>query len=181
MLSTSNGLRYKADALSDSTIHRAVRHHLVVLKKLHLRRILCGEKNFEFRLSHTRRPPFGKVSVGDILWLKESGGPVHGNAPTVEVVSIHPFLPTHIASLAARYQRAASLERSYIEQHAQARFATIIRFGRVERIDPLYIPKSNRHAWVVLSRPPVSLKRHPSFSQTGRFNCNCGRPDDPLQ
>ncbi len=130
-----------------------VSHHLVILHKIYLDRILRGRKTLECRLSRTRRPPFGAVSPGDTLWLKQSGGPVVATATVRRVTFIHPLQEADLANLRTRYADALQAHASFYTERQDARFATLIRLSRVRRIPPFDVQKSNRNGWVVLAGP----------------------------
>ena len=128
-------------------------HHLVILHKIYLDHILRGRKTVECRLSRTRRPPFGVVSPGDTMWLKQSGGLVVATATVCRVTFIHPLKEAELARLQARYAEALHVDASFFTQRRHARFATLIRLGRVRHIPPLRVRKSNGNGWIVLGGP----------------------------
>ena len=130
-------------------------HHLAVLRKLYLDRILSGSKTIECRFSRTRRPPFGAVRAGDRIWLKLSGGPVVATAHARSVKFLHPLGAAELRDLRLRYGDSIHASRSFFHAHAQANFATLIALRAVVRIEPFEISKSDRRAWVVLTGPPV--------------------------
>lgn len=68
-------------------------YHLAILKKEYLDKILDGSKKVELRLTKTAVPPFGCTAVGDILFLKESSGPVRAIAESPllkNLTTLHP-------------------------------------------------------------------------------------------
>src|SRR5713226_5052497 len=50
--------------------------HLAIFVEPFLQFVLDGRKTVESRFSITRRPPFGCVRSGDLVLVKQSGGPV---------------------------------------------------------------------------------------------------------
>lgn len=44
--------------------------HLVILKQKYFEMVLSGEKTIESRWSMNKCAPYGKVGVGDTIWLK---------------------------------------------------------------------------------------------------------------
>ncbi len=135
-------------------------HHLVVLKKQYVDRVLHGHKTMECRLSRHRRPPFGVVHVGDLLWLKQSSGPITATATVGRVEYFHPLPEAKLANLRRRYGKPLQADAAFFDSHQQARYATFIRLSRVRRIEPFRLEKNDRHAWVVLSTPPVPSGGH---------------------
>ena len=130
-------------------------HHLVILKKVYLDRVLDGSKTTECRLSRDRRLPFGHVAVGDILWFKQSSGLVHAKAVAHHVEYFHPLGPSRLLALRARYERSLRADTPFFREHGHAQFATIVCFGRASYFAPFPIRKTNRQGWVVLPAPPT--------------------------
>ena len=130
-------------------------HRLVVLKSDYLKGILRGEKTAECRLSRTKRPPYGAVTAGDVLWLKQSGGPIRARTTARHVQFVHPLAKAELKYISHRYGEALQVDRTFLDDRRQSRYATLIQLGRVRRLEPFSVEKNDRHAWVVLSGPPV--------------------------
>ncbi len=130
----------------------AIIHHLVVFKASHLNRILQGTKEIEFRLSRTNRSPFRRVARQDVLWLKQTSGPILGKATVARVKFIHPLNPDRFRELKSQ---AKPTDWPYIESREAANYASIIWLRDICRLAPFSIRKTNSHAWVVLSEAPV--------------------------
>ena len=135
-------------------------HHLVILKKHYLFRVLRGYKTVECRLSRHKRPPFGVVTVGDTLWLKQSGGPVTATATVARVEYAHPLTIARLTLLRLRYGESIQADSDFFDGWRQARYATIIHLGNVRRIDPFRLKKNDRRAWVPLAGPLVTSLCH---------------------
>lgn len=62
-------------------------HHVAIMnKKLGLiSKVLSGEKKIESRWYQTRRAPWDKINIGDIIWFKESGGLIKAKAKVEKV------------------------------------------------------------------------------------------------
>ena len=124
--------------------------HLVIVHSRHLRHILSGEKRMEARLSRRRIAPIGAVKRGDLLWFKEVSGPVVARGHVQRVWNFEcigrddrrEILERFGARLAAPGWLAKSIRR--------ATYATFIKFGRVELVEPFRINKQDRRAWVCL-------------------------------
>ena len=63
--------------------------HLAILSKKgkFLNKILSGEKLIESRWYKFKRPPFGLISKGDIIYFKDSGKPVSAKAEVEKVIT----------------------------------------------------------------------------------------------
>ena len=56
-----------------------MQRHLAILAPGWIEPILDGTKTIESRFTKVRCAPYGKVHAGDLVYMKESGGPVKGN------------------------------------------------------------------------------------------------------
>src|SRR2546423_2885042 len=71
--------------LAGACARHAACGHLAVLTMPYLEKIVAGQKTIESRFSRVRMPPFNKVGPGDVVFLKEVGGPVHAITLTSHV------------------------------------------------------------------------------------------------
>ncbi len=130
-------------------------HHLVVLHTKYLQPILQGSKTVECRLSQRRTIPFGLVEPGDMLWLKETSGPIRATAMVRSVQSIHPLDANTLNTLQARFSEPMQVDPLFFIQRRLANFATFITLADVQPLTPFGIYKQDRRAWVILSEPLV--------------------------
>jgi len=134
---------------------RSVRHHLVVLSVQYLRRILIGRKTMECRLSKRPGPPYRQVAPGDVLWLKQSGGPIRGLAIAGRVHYLDGLDATRVAQIRTRWNNRICGTESFWHRYMDCRFATLIQLEAVQSCEPFYVHKTDRRAWVVLRKPPA--------------------------
>lgn len=124
--------------------------HLAVFVEPFLQFVLDGRKTVESRFSIHRRPPFGCVKGGDLVLIKESGGPVVALA---EIADVWYYELDSNAWEMIRTRFAKQLcanEPEFWESKASSFFATLMRIGRVEKLAPLTCAKRDRRGWVVL-------------------------------
>lgn len=125
--------------------------HVAVFVEPFLGLVLQGEKRLESRFSRTRCAPYERVSEGDIVLLKASGGPVVG-AAEVESVSYHRLDQSSLDVL--REQHAVDLcaeSEEFWAARANARFASILGIGAVARLPrSLSCDKRDRRGWVCI-------------------------------
>jgi len=76
-----------------------VKSHLVILKKPYMAAILTGRKRVESRFTRTRRAFIGRVEPGDMLFLKQSSGPVCATAQVAAVKNYDGLTPEKIFEL----------------------------------------------------------------------------------
>jgi hypothetical protein len=124
--------------------------HLAVLVEPYLSFILDGQKTVESRFSIRSIPPYGRVSAGDVVLLKISGGPIVG-AFTAAAVWSYELDPASWSELRRDFTDALCAQAGFWEQRSRAVFATLVRVADVRRLSPLSVPKRDRRAWVVLA------------------------------
>ena len=126
--------------------------HLVILREPYLSRILSGQKRIESRFAHDRRPPFGRVAVGDILLLKGAGGPLAGLALATEVIS-RPLSAGEIHEIRRAYEHDLAIDDpDFWSAHATARYVTLVWIDDVWPLPPLPLPRRDRRGWVIVQR-----------------------------
>jgi len=124
--------------------------HLAVLVEPYLSFILDGQKTVESRFSIRAMPPYRRVEAGDVVLLKESGGPIVG-AFTAAAVWFYELDPSSWRELRRDFTDALCAQAGFWEQRAGAGFATLIRVLDPKRLPPVAVPKRDRRAWVVLA------------------------------
>lgn len=125
--------------------------HVAILKREYLRMILSGQKTVESRLAKVRCPPFGKVSPGERLFFKASGGPFMATAIAEAVTDYAEQTPEQIDGLFEQWNAAVCGPQAYWQDRRDRPFATMIRLRRVEPMDvgPKFTVQ-NMRAWYVL-------------------------------
>jgi len=126
-------------------------YHLVILKKPYLEKILEGSKKVELRLTKTKHHGFGKVSVGDELFLKESSGFVCAKASVEKVKNFENLTPEKILELKQQYNHLVGGDNEHWLSKMDSKFAFLVWLKDVKAIDPVKINKKDWRAWVVLS------------------------------
>ena len=127
------------------------KYHLVILKKPYLEAILAGTKRIESRFSKTKRAPFGKVSSGDKLFLKESSGLVCAAATVAAVKNFENLTPKQTTELKQRYNRYIRGSNEYWQSKVNCAFGLLVWLKDVQPIEPIRIDKKDWRAWVVLT------------------------------
>jgi hypothetical protein len=125
--------------------------HVVILQRRYVDLILAGRKTVESRLTRTAGPPFGKVEVGQRLFIKASGGPFMATAVAGAVAGYDNLTPDRIRQLYRQYNAAVCGEGDYWKLKRDSRYATFITLEQVEPLDvgPAY--NRSLQAWHVLS------------------------------
>jgi len=104
----------------------------------------------ESRFSIHRRPPFGCVQSGDLVLVKESGGPVVAVAEISEVW-YYQLDQEAWEVIRTRFAKQLCIEDpEFWQSKSSSYFGTLMQIGRVEKLDPLVCSKRDRRGWVVL-------------------------------
>jgi len=126
-------------------------YHLAILKKPYLQAILSGRKRIESRFTRIRREPFGMISAGDTIFLKQSSGPVCGMASVRTVMSFEHLTPREILQIKQRYNHEIGGDEEFWESKFDCRFGVLIWLAQVRDIKPVRIGKKDLRGWVVLT------------------------------
>jgi len=129
------------------------RVHLAVFVEPYLKFVLDGSKTVESRFSVHRCAPYGRVSRGDVILLKRTGGGVVGLCQASQVWN-YALQPGALSEIKQLFGPAICPQgEDFWDVRARASFATLIRVGHARAIEPLVVPKRDRRGWVVLERP----------------------------
>lgn len=133
--------------------------HLAVMTGQYLDRLLDGTKTIESRFTRHRVAPFRRVVSGDVIFFKQSAGPITaaGLAGTVHDLDL---ATVPLRQLADEYGAGiAPADASFWIDRAAARYATLVTMLQVVKTDPVPVQKRDRRGWVVLSRASVQDQR----------------------
>lgn len=124
--------------------------HLAVFIEPFLTYVLDGRKSIESRFSTRQCAPFRRVSVGDIILLKEASGPVRG---ICEVAKTWYFDLESMPLSEVRERFADGIcatDDDFWRAREKADYATLLKLRCVREVSPLSCPKRDRRGWVVL-------------------------------
>ncbi len=132
--------------------------HVAILKEPFLSRILSGEKTIESRWYRTRRAPYGRISSGEMVWLKRSGGPVVAKARVSHVEEHSDLTPERIMRIVEKDAKGLGVMEEkgrFFEGVRNKRHAVLIHLSDIQTVEPFAIDKTgfgNQAAWMVLPR-----------------------------
>ncbi|MBU0640829.1 MAG: hypothetical protein KKB50_18340 [Planctomycetes bacterium] len=89
-------------------------------------RLADGSKRIESRFTRSKRLPYNRVSVGDHIHFKLTGGSIIGTYAATRVVQLERLTPARIRRLRARYNGGIRASASYWYSRRRARFAVLI-------------------------------------------------------
>jgi len=134
--------------------------HVAILKPKYLRMILAGSKTVESRFTKTDRPPFHGVTTGELIHLKESGGPFVAVAQAGRVWSKRAESEQELRHVFDHFAERVGVDASYWPAVRGRQFVTMVELKGVERCDaaPRYNTR-NMWAWYTLDNAasPVRL------------------------
>lgn len=138
--------------------------HLAVFVEPYLQFLLEGKKTVESRFSVYRCAPYERVSEGDLVLVKRSGGPICGVC-RVEHVWNYQLDPCSWNRIRSDFAAAlCAQDPSFWKSREEASFATLMAIRDVRTIAPISVRKRDRRGWVVL-RPSAELNY-------GLFSCD---------
>jgi len=136
------------DRLSRALSDQSVGIHLGVFVEPYLEAILDGRKTIESRFGRNRNAPFARVSPGDVILLKRSGGPVVGVAMAGRT-DYYLLVSATLSDLRRRFaSRLFAEDDDFWSARADKRFATLIEIGDRIGITTLPVDKRDRRGWL---------------------------------
>ena len=133
-------------------------HHVVIMKKAWglVPKIISGEKTIESRWYKNKVAPWGRVSIGDCLFFKDSGGLV-GVKAVVNIVEQIEILDNAHAVKIMKDRALADLGTTEIpfdvlNYISDKKYAIFVSFKNVQIIEPFDINKKGfgmQSAWLV--------------------------------
>jgi len=129
----------------------SVNGHLAILTRPYLDKIIARKKTIESRFSKVRIPPFKVINSGDVLFLKESSGPIRAIALVSKVQFFGPLRSGEAESIMREYSLDLALEDSFKDIKRESRYVTLVHLGDVLPIQPISLTKTDRRPWIVLN------------------------------
>ena len=131
--------------------------HLGVFTEPFLQYVIEGQKTIESRFSVTPCPPYRRVKDGDVLLLKQVGGPVVGICQ-VGRAWFYRIDPDSLAELRSQFATAlCAPEPEFWNERASAGFATLMSLRQVRKIRPVRVEKRDRRGWVIVRKRSKQL------------------------
>ncbi len=120
--------------------------HLAIFRKDILEQILAGQKKVESRFSQHKIAPFGKVSMGDIVYIKPPGEEIKGQFRVKKVIYFDGLTKEDVELIKSEWDLDLWVNGS------TPNYATLIFIDRVEQFitSPLQIKKKDLRGWMVL-------------------------------
>lgn len=154
--------------------------HVALIHRRFVELILVGAKTVEARLHRVRCDPFERVSPGDRVYFKQTGGPFRASARVRRVVCRSGLDPVGVRALRREFGAGVGAPRQFWAAKRSARYATLIWLDDVEPVDrgPDYArlrAAAPRRAWFVLNGGSTR-PMEPSFTPTAARASRTARP-----
>lgn len=129
--------------------------HLAIFIQPFLSLVLSGRKTIESRFSTRRVSPFNAVGSGDVILLKESGGPIVG-LTQAKRTWFYQNPQMNLELIRSKYSvRLCAEEDAFWNSRKHAAYATLIELWQPHPIDPIFCDKRDRRGWVTLTHNQV--------------------------
>ena len=150
LLQQVGGHGFWLNYLSDATKPRSrIGIHLAIFSEPFLSLVLSGEKTIESRFSRNRCAPYGEISDGDIILVKEVAGPICGVA-LARRIWCYDLATEPIQRIRARFGAGICGDDAFWTSRSDALYATLIELEAPASIAPVSCDKRDRRGWVSL-------------------------------
>jgi ASC-1-like (ASCH) protein len=131
--------------------------HLAIFQEPYLSYIMEGRKKIETRFARRPCPPFNRVSIGDVVLLKESGGEIVGVCE-VEEVWFYKLDPNALKFIKQNFgELICPADGSFWREREDKSVATLMKVKNVMPITGVQIKKRDRRGWVTFNEEPQEL------------------------
>ena len=124
--------------------------HIAILRQPFYGMVLNGTKTIESRWGMNKCAPFGKIKVGDVIYIKQTGKPVTAKAVAKEV-KFYILTPKLVEEIRIKYGKLIGTDKfEDWETTLNKKYCTLIWLDKVEKIPPMQVPRSNGAGWIIL-------------------------------
>lgn len=114
-------------------------------------------KTVESRFSRVQCAPFRQVFEGDVILVKQAGGPVRAITKAAKI-SYFDFDRDCIDDVRSEYGKGIAADDAFWESQKTAQYATIIELVETASLNPFVFPKSDRRGWVPLNTRQLTFE-----------------------
>lgn len=122
-------------------------HHVAIMSKQlgMIPKILSGEKTIESRWYQTRRAPWGRAEIGDVIFFKNAGEPVTAQAEISEVLQFEIQTPADGEAIIKKYGKQICITSA-----RSAKYCILLRLNNPKPVKSFKINNKGRSAWLIL-------------------------------
>jgi len=125
--------------------------HIAILRQPFFDMVISGEKTIESRWGMHKNAPYGKIKVGDEIWLKETGKDVTATAKAKRV-EFFELTPEKVEQIRIEYGKQIGTDKFEDWQSTlEKKYCTLVWLEDVKRVKPFKVPRSNGAGWIVLA------------------------------
>ncbi|KKT17413.1 MAG: hypothetical protein UV98_C0009G0012 [Parcubacteria group bacterium GW2011_GWB1_43_6] len=131
--------------------------HLAIMKKSWglTDKILRGKKKIESRWYSVKCKPWDSIKKGEIVYFKDSGGPVRIKVEVDKVIQFADLIPDKVKEILDEYSRDDGIEKEQIseffERFKNKKYCILIFLKNPQEIKPFEIDKTGfgiMSAWI---------------------------------
>jgi len=134
-------------------------HHVAIMKKSwgFLEKIHSGEKTIESRWYVSKSAPWGKITKGDTVFFKDTGGLVSAKADVSDVVLFSDLTPRKVREILDQYGNKIGIDQQNMEEFFEhvknKKYCILIFLEKPCKIEPFQISKQGfgmMSAWITV-------------------------------
>ncbi len=142
--------------------------HVAILRKAKvsktddlLEEIIAGRKTIESRWYVNKISPWNRVKINEVVYFKESGGPVRARASVAKVMQFENLDKKLVQEILDRYGQKIAPGASesdltkWQEKLVEKRYCILIFLKKVEKVKPFFVDKTGfgySCAWMVVEK-----------------------------
>ncbi len=145
-------------------------HVAIMNKKLgSIDKILSGDKTIESRWLKNRSAPYGKVTIGDTVYFKDSGGLVRAKATVYKVVQFNNLTPITDKKIISKYGNKGRIflqELSDLSWLKAKKYCVLIWLKDPYKVTPFKVDKTGfgvSSAWITVENI-AKIRLHPAVA-----------------
>lgn len=121
--------------------------HIAIMKKSWrlTQKILRGEKTIESRWYRSRRVPWDRIQIGDVVYFKDSGESVTIKAKAIKVLQFSGLDPKKVKEILIQYGSDDGIEKNkileYYNRFKNKKYCILIFLSNPKKIIPFEINK----------------------------------------
>jgi adenylate kinase family enzyme len=153
-----------ADMISDTLWHdrlhrwvdegRSFGVHVAIFSQPFLEYVLTGTKTVDSRFSKNRIAPYDHVASGDMILIKQTGGPVIGVC-SAERVWCYELDKAILKDIRNQFGRLICASEEFWRSRRERSYGTLILLKDVRPVTPFLIDKKDRRGWVTVKKSQV--------------------------
>lgn len=125
--------------------------HVAVFSQPFLEYVLRGTKTVDSRFSANRIAPYDHVSTGDIILIKQTGGPIVGICG-VGKAWFYDLEPDTLKTIKQQFGKLICADDEFWRSRRKRSYGTLILLKDVRPITPILIDKKDRRGWVTVKK-----------------------------